>query len=92
MNDREPFTRLISQYAEDVLLARARSIETTVEAAIQGGEHGVAVVNVDGATASKIDPLVPYGHIFEFPTADAYRRFVYTHNGSEVTDNGWRTP
>lgn len=69
------FGRSLSDWVDQVLVARTRSIEATVEAALQDGRHGVSVINEREVTFSHVDPAVPYGHIFEFPSREAYRAF-----------------
>ena len=47
----------------------AHAIEAACEAALAGGRCGVAVV--EGVPI--VDPSVPYGALWEFPTTEAHR-------------------
>lgn len=62
------------------LVARAqkehhRRLEQACEAAVQGGTCGVAVVGMGYGGTIAVDPLVPYGNVYEFRTPEDYQRW-----------------
>lgn len=66
---------LIRKLAIDVMRARHNTIEQACEVALQYGQHGVIVINHEGATLAYPSELVPYGKIFEFPSREAFRNW-----------------
>lgn len=67
---------LIHDYLDKLIEARAATIEQAIEAALQGGEHGVSVIDIPGNTSARVDPRVPYGHQFTFPSLSAYHKWI----------------
>lgn len=64
-------------------LRLAHAVEAACEAALAGGRCGVAVV--EGVPI--VDPSVPYGALWEFPTAEAHR----AHLGRRAPRGGRRS-
>jgi hypothetical protein len=60
---------------KEILRTRNALIEQACESALAGGKDGVMVIESDNlfeATFSvAVSPLVPYGHLFRFPSRDA---------------------
>lgn len=53
--------------ARQQLLAEVAMVEQAVEVALQQGRCGVRVWRHDGGVTVRVDPSVPYGHIYETP-------------------------
>jgi hypothetical protein len=66
----------ISAEVTRVLNAELDLIETEVEAALQTGTDGVAVIREDGKVYVKHMPQVPYGNLYEFPSFESFRLYL----------------
>lgn len=51
-------------------------IERACEIAVQYGKHGVIVIDKDTSTLAYPSILVPYGELYQFPSDDAFDRWV----------------
>lgn len=66
---------LIRKLTIDVMRRRHECIEQACEAALAYGQHGVIVINHEGTTLAYPSELVPYGHLFEFVSREAFRNW-----------------
>jgi hypothetical protein len=56
---------LVTEYLNDKAFQQAAKVEAACEAAVQGGKHGVFVIqHADGTVSPAVNPLVPYGQIY----------------------------
>lgn len=60
----------------DKILRQHHAIEErALEQAVQGGEHGVSVTHLGMSIRAVVDAAVPYGHLYTFPSPEAYDRW-----------------
>ena len=61
----------------DALRKRNARIEEACEIAVQYGQHGVIVIDFpDCAVLAYPSILVPYGQLYQFPSSEAFDRWV----------------
>ena len=73
----DKFSDIIDEHVRAVMLERAACEERTAEAALQSGKHGMSTIHHGTTTLFKVDPLVPYGQHYIFPSKEAYENFTH---------------
>jgi hypothetical protein len=67
---------LIQKLVMERIRRRHDVIETACEVAISYGQHGVAVLEIPDRTVAFPCSLVPYGQIYQFPSSEAFDRWI----------------
>jgi len=72
---------IITDAINQVLRTRHALIEQACEVAIQGGKDGVVVIESPDLFNPTmfyvaVRPEVPYGHLFTFPSMDAFEHWI----------------
>lgn len=66
----------ITDLVSDIIAGRNALEEMVCESAVQGGLHGVIVIEGGiGLHSVEVSPLVPYGNLLRFPSVEAVERW-----------------
>lgn len=67
---------IIDRIVERICREQASEQERAMEAALQGGLYGISTIHRGLQSVSRVDPRVPYGKQFTFPSVASYQAWI----------------